>query len=70
MGYEILSMDVDNAFLQALLNEDIYISQAEGFQSKEHPDYVCHLIRALYGLKQEPHSQPVPPGSGLKIYTC
>jgi len=52
MGYEIHSMDVDNAFLQALLN--IYVSQAEGFKSKEHPDYICCLIRALYGLKQAP----------------
>jgi len=54
MGYEIHLMDIDNAFLQALLNEDIYISQAEGFESKEHPDYVCHLICAFYGLKQAP----------------
>jgi len=54
MGYEIHSMDVNNAFLQALLKEDIYISQAEGFESKEHPDYVCRLICALYGLKQAP----------------
>jgi len=51
MGYEIHSMDVD---LQALLDEDIYVSQAEGFESKEHPDYVCCLIRALYGLKEAP----------------
>jgi len=54
MGYEIHSMDVNNAFLQALLNKDIYVSQAEGFESKEHPEYVCHLICALYGLNQAP----------------
>jgi len=54
MGYKIHPMDVDNAFLHALLNKDIYVSQAEGFESKEHPDYVCCLIRALYGLKQAP----------------
>jgi len=54
MGYEIHSMDVNNAFLQALLDKDIYISQAEGFESKEHPDYICRLICALYGLKQAP----------------
>jgi len=52
MGYEIYSMDVDNAFLQALLNKEIYVSQAQGFKSKEHPDYICRLIHALYGLKQ------------------
>jgi len=54
MGYKIHSMDVNNTFLQALLNKDIYISQAEGFKSKEHPNYICHLICTLYGLKQEP----------------
>jgi len=30
--------DVKKAFLQ-----DIYVSQAEGFKSKEHPDYVYCL---------------------------
>jgi len=55
MGYDIHSMDVNNAFLQALLNEDIYISQAEGFNSKEHPEYICCLIHTpSYGLKQAP----------------
>jgi len=54
MGYEIHSMDVNNAFLQALLDKDIYFSQAEGFESKEHPDYICHLICTLYSLKQAP----------------
>jgi len=54
MGYQIYAMDVDNAFLQSLLEKDIYISQAEGFKSKEHPDYVCCLICALYSLLQAP----------------
>jgi len=35
MGYEIHSMDINNAFLQALLDKDIYISQAKCFKSKE-----------------------------------
>jgi len=64
MDYEIHSMDVDNAFLQALLDEDIYVSQAEGFESKEHPDYVCCLIRPL-----TVSSRHLLPGTALST-TC
>jgi len=64
MGYKIHSMDVNNAFLQALLNKDIYVSQAEGFESKEHPDSICRLIHALYSLKQA-----LLPGTALSTST-
>ena len=30
--------------------------QPEGFQSKEHPDFVCKLHKSLYGLKQAPRA--------------
>ena len=54
MGLEIHSMDVDSDFLQALLDKDVYITQPEGFESKEHPSYVCCLLCAPYGLCQAP----------------
>jgi len=71
-------MDVNTTpFFRRSLKEDIYVSQAEGFKSKEHPDYICCLICLLYCLNQAPlawkHTlnQQVPPGSaGLQIYTC
>jgi hypothetical protein len=45
-------VDVVTAFLQAELHEVIHVNQPEGFKSIEHPDYMCHLRRSLYSLKQ------------------
>ena len=47
-------MDVKTAIMNGLLDEDIYMVQPEGYMDEEHPDYVCHLKRSLYGLKQSP----------------
>jgi hypothetical protein len=32
------------------------MEQPKGFVDASHPDYVCHLHKAIYGLKQEPHA--------------
>lgn len=48
----IHQMDVNNAFINGHLKEDIYMQQPEGFVSEQHPNYVCKLQRTLYGLKQ------------------
>ena len=47
-------MDVHTAFLNGKLDEDIYMSQPEGFEVEGKEDMVCHLHRSLYGLKQSP----------------
>ncbi len=51
---EIHQMDVESAFLQAPIMEEIFVEQPEGFRSKEHLDYVCRLRKSLYGIKQAP----------------
>ena len=47
-------MDVKTAFLNGLLDEDIYMTQPDGYVNEDKPDYVCQLKRSLYGLKQSP----------------
>ena len=49
---EIHQLDVKTAFLHGVLDCDLYMEQPEGFEDKEHPDYVCKLNKCLYGLKQ------------------
>ena len=45
-------MDVQTAYLNGVLEEDIYMRQPEGFKDEKHPQMVCKLNRSLYGLKQ------------------
>lgn len=51
---ELESMDVDTAFLNATLDEDIYLEQPQGFRQwgPNGEELVCKLKKAIYGLKQ------------------
>ena len=54
--WSLWQMDVKNAFLHGELDREIYMGQPMGFQSEDHPEHVCKLRKALYGLRQAPRA--------------
>ena len=52
--FKLYQMDVKSAFLNGVINEEVYVSQPPGFENNEYPDHVFKLKQALYGLKQGP----------------
>jgi len=47
-------MNVQTAFLNGDLDEEVYMEQPDGYVDPTYPDKVCRLLQALYGLKQAP----------------
>ncbi|GKA40541.1 copia protein, partial [Tanacetum coccineum] len=52
--FNLFQMDVKSAFLNGLINEEVYVSQLTGFVDFEKPNHVFKVKKALYGLKQAP----------------
>ena len=49
-------MDVKTAFLNRVIEEEVYIEQPEGFDVENRETHVCIPHQALYELKQAPRS--------------
>jgi len=47
-------MDVKTTFLNGELEEEIYMTQPEGYVAPGQEQKVCKLLKSLYGLKQSP----------------
>ncbi|KAK8680565.1 hypothetical protein V6N13_109507 [Hibiscus sabdariffa] len=50
--YEIWQMDVKTAFLNGKIEEDVYMTEPEGFVTPGNAGKVCKLQRSIYGLQQ------------------
>nr|GFA33274.1 retrovirus-related Pol polyprotein from transposon TNT 1-94 [Tanacetum cinerariifolium] len=48
----VYQMDINTAFLNGNLREEVYVSQPDGFVDQDNPNHVYKLKKALYGLKQ------------------
>ena len=47
-------MDVSTAFLNGVLDEEVYMRPPEGFLEQGQEGLVCRLKKSIYGLKQSP----------------
>jgi hypothetical protein len=56
LGFKLYQMDVKSAFLNGVLQKEVYVEQSKGFQDPHHPHHVYKMKKALYGLKQAPRA--------------
>nr|GEX17523.1 retrovirus-related Pol polyprotein from transposon TNT 1-94 [Tanacetum cinerariifolium] len=52
MNIIVYQMDVKTKSLNDILQEEVYVSQPDGFVDQDNPNQVYKLNKALYGLKQ------------------
>jgi hypothetical protein len=54
IGFIVHHLDVKTAFLNGRIDKDIYVYQPDCFEEPGKERWFCHLLRALYGLRQSP----------------
>nr|GEZ88766.1 hypothetical protein [Tanacetum cinerariifolium] len=51
LDFTVFQMDVKTAFLNGILKEEVYVGQPIGFVSKQYPDHVYALDKALFRME-------------------
>jgi hypothetical protein len=55
-GFKLYHMNVNNTFLNGVIQEEVYVSQPSGFENLKYPHRVYKFSKALYRLKQAPRA--------------
>jgi hypothetical protein len=50
-GFKPCQMDVKSAFLNSVIQEEVFVRQSPGFENPKYPNRVYKLSKTLYGLK-------------------
>lgn len=56
MEFKLFQMNVNSAFLNGFLKEEVFVKQRPSFECHEDLEHVFKLDKALYGLKQAPRA--------------
>ena len=56
MNFKLFQMEVKSAFLNGIINEEVFVEQRPHFENDKNPNHVYKLRKALYGLKQAPRA--------------
>ena len=53
MKWKIHQLDVKTAFLNGVVEDEVYVEKPLSFETHDRPSHVCRLKKSLYSLKQE-----------------
>jgi hypothetical protein len=54
--FKLFQMDVNRAFLNGPIKEEVYVEEPLGLEDDRYPNHVFKLSKALYGFKQAPRA--------------